>query len=862
VNIAIQQQFQSLVNGNGADDAHRAYGSHSAAHTIVLSPSDRARRGFERLWRSHALASRDAAIAPEFLTTDAWLAKLWSDAQCVGLLADERTLISETIETALWREAAQQTGDFTPAEASAVARALQEAWSLEHRYADGRADNTESNAPIASGANGVLYANARRWFVNRLREPGALTRAQLPACLAAQAGSIKALMSSRIVQTPSFAPIPAVDRALATLASAASCQLLPFVSTAISVSAQSVTRFEFALASDQRGAVVEAARLATLDAPLAIVVPELQLERGQWQRALTAAGVHHNLSLGPKLSEHPYVAALIRLLEAVTTPIDVEIIAQALRHPRWARSQEQMRRVSAREIELLNLGYQTTSLSAFEVGRETVFEPKRKQTRAAWAQTWRVFTDQLTIGHATMTSERFQLESAYQKLLATWTTLDQWLGALSASSALAEWSTLLSSTPFQPEGDDAPVQVMGLLESAGTPFSSVWITGLNDEVLPERSRQNPFLLAAWQRNERIGLGSLEECTSRAERLWHGWQSLSTRLTVSTSRAQDTRLVSPSPFVAGFDIQAMPRVVKTIKPPTRLSDERDAAWIQKRALSSSKLEAQALCPRRGWARIRLDLDDWPRRFDGVPPMVRGKIVHRIAETMGRSRMHANSIGVNLDFELTRLPNWTSSAISEFRELAKEVHSSVWDIEAARLYGLFNRFLQLENLREPFRVIDVECDIETDIDSTKFKLRIDRIESIGDDAIVILDFKSGQVNRKGLIDQRLSSPQLPLYALALERNAAQQASAISFAQLHDDEVTYVDVGRVPLLPKKKPTSNFDEIQAQWPVQISALIREVKEGDAIVAPIEGNKTCEYCGLQRLCRVDVRELTEPDDE
>ena len=58
---------------------------------------------------------------------------------------------------------------------------------------------------------------------------------------------------------------------------------------------------------------------------------------------------------------------------------------------------------------------------------------------------------------------------------------------------------LAAQTLFQPEAPDVPIQVLGVLESAGLEFDHLWVMGLTDEAWPIPARPNPFIPVALQR---------------------------------------------------------------------------------------------------------------------------------------------------------------------------------------------------------------------------------------------------------------------------------------------------------------------------------------------------------------------------
>ncbi len=777
---------------------------------------------------------------------------------------------------------------FTSAtEAAAIASLMQEAFALETRYANvvSAAGPAGAASQLDLGPNGKLYSEAKRIVQSRLKAGGAMASVQLPALIAQHAGSLSKLLpteDARVLLGPSFAPIPSVILALDSLQSAAlDTSKRPFerVEFPDATSACNPCRRLYANESAERSGVIAAAQAAIARgecAGVTIVVPSLATTREVWRRALVEANASFNISLGSNLSSFSDVAVWLTLLSGTfgESP-DVESTAQALRHGRWGLSRAQLQRVSAQEIEWLSRGKKRASFNDFApVINALAIAPidrRRSQSRSAWLQTWQSVAAQMLQSEVALDSASFQLRAAVERVGKSWRELDHWLPALTASEALSEWRDQLSSTPFQPENPGASIEVMGLLESAGTINDALWVTGLTDTVLPERSRLNPFLSASWQRSAGIGLASLDECAARADRLWRGWGGMSQSFSVSTAKFEAGHTLLASPFIASIPFEIGTTPATTAAPLIASQDECDVSALSVTAkLNAYGLEAQAVCPRRGWALGRLRAKVWPERFDGLSPLVRGTLLHKVAERLGQDRIAAHALGkpVNASDQLARLPDHIRAAIELARAETHEIPDDLWALEAERLYGLFEKFIALEADREAFVVLDVEHEATHEIGGVSFNLRMDRIERLSDETLAILDFKSGASMRTGLTDMRLSSPQLPLYAMALQQMRAADAaavSAVSFVQVNDDAVKYVglaDDGDAQLaLRTSRQTQTFSALKERWPVQLAALVSEFKSGVATVAPLSGAQTCNRCGMQRLCRVDLRLLNEANE-
>jgi ATP-dependent helicase/DNAse subunit B len=115
------------------------------------------------------------------------------------------------------------------------------------------------------------------------------------------------------------------------------------------------------------------------------------------------------------------------------------------------------------------------------------------------------------------------------------------------------------------------------------------------------------------------------------------------------------------------------------------------------------------------------------------------------------------------------------------------------------------------------------------------------------------------------------QLPLYAgFALAPD--EQIGGLAFAQLRSGEQFFagnVLDARRTMFPVLNGSSGLVknrltvEQLIDWKKQIEALAADFLAGRAIVDPREYPKTCEYCGLEALCRIaETRALLDAEDE
>jgi ATP-dependent helicase/nuclease subunit B len=865
-----------------------------AAKSIVLSPSDRARRAFARAWAHDAqrASGRDAAPLPRFMTIKSWFATLWNEGQLFGLLDDTRTLVAPTIEAAIWRHIASSVTAATRGESAVLADRFAEAWMLEHGY---RGD--AAFAPLASGSNGELYRVARKAFVDALRDANAITTSELPHALFANADCLRDLTFPHITTTPQFSGLISENNTLSILNRNA---VFTNFHGAKNDSAISKSRFPARDGGDERAAAiswvtqfVERESLENRHRQIAIVVPDLQQTRGGWKRALREAGLPHNISLGLPVSKYPWAAAGFALVSALFSPSAPETIAQALRHPRWGRSDATVAAINRREIELLRRGVPEITLNEFCDGASDGLRAlgarianalpsatlkRGNASRAHWSGVFEQAISAFDDAPTSLDSQTFQLREALLASIETWKQLDDWLPQVSIAAAQQELIAMTDQAAFQPEGSDAPVQVIGLLESAGVPFEAMWVTGMSERVLPEAVRANPYLAIQWQREQHVGLASVDECDARATRLLEGWKLLSPKIVASLPAQIDDEPQVWSPLVASWPdkpLVAMPVPSSQIRNEEAaletIDDESAPPWQPAGSRGVRALEAQANCPRRGFAEGRLRLVAWPERSDGLSPQLRGELVHDVAERVGRAL-----IAEAMDFARVQdlLSTHVADAVTSVAQANRRIPQHVWQAEQTRLQAVFTKLLQVESARAPFSIQDVEHVAKTRLENIDFSLRIDRVDRVnGIDSetgevrqsrLAVIDFKSGNVDRKFLFDERLTAPQLPLYALAL---GIENVDAVAYARVSDDYQDFVSFGTPAsgLEANKRGNATsptWDELRDLWRTKLTRLATELIAGDAALAPAYGETTCKRCDYQRFCRVDLQLLSSIEHE
>ena len=480
-------------------------------------------------------------------------------------------------------------------------------------------------------------------------------------------------------------------------------------------------------------------------------------------------------------------------------------------------------------------------------------------------------------GDRPLSSHEFQSHRAFGEVLDGLGRLDVLLGPLAFADAVRRLSQLCRQRLFQPETRGRPaIQVLGVLESAGLEFDALWVMGMNDDLWPPPPRPSPLLPAELQRSVGSAHASAEVELDFAQRVHARLSQSAPTVTFSWAQADGNRVLRPSPLIAGMPPAAeSPAEVATLaramaaEAPTALDLLDDAlappvAEGEKVSGGSWLLRAQAICPAWAYYQFRLGGEAMEEAVEGLDPAARGTLVHEALEAFwtavassdalaalgeaARNEAIAAAVAKALQsFELDR----RTSLPARFREL-----------EAARLARLLDLWLAVEARRgQGFAVIACEQPAEVEIEGIKVRMVVDRIDQLADGRLVIIDYKTGAaIDTKNWADQRITEPQLPIYAALVN----DEVAAVVFAKVLLDKPGFAGVAdEKDILPGVQGIGDdkqkiFDPAEfpdwiaviTHWRERLHAVASEVKQGRAgvVFADEKGLQYCEVLPLLRL--------------
>ena len=198
-------------------------------------------------------------------------------------------------------------------------------------------------------------------------------------------------------------------------------------------------------------------------------------------------------------------------------------------------------------------------------------------------------------------------------------------------------------------------------------------------------------------------------------------------------------------------------------------------------------------------------------------------------------------------------------------------AVADAESHRLAATMLAWIVEHEMPRPAFVAQAnEQAIETDVEGVAVNVRIDRIDALSSGGLAIVDYKSGRVVApQRWFAARPEGIQLAVYAHAVEHAAGAPLRALAFAQLKAGDIEVKGLVDGPDVwpgldiagASRVPVRDWADARATLRDELAMLAREIRDGVARVAPRRPS-TCQYCGLQPLCRIRLLDDGAPADD
>ena len=874
---------------------------------LVVTASDRAARALANAFhRARRAENRTAWPAPNILSWNNFARSAWE--QRAFIQNDPRQVLNPLQEQSLWVEIARD-GQFaaTPLEnpRHRLAALAMDAHRLLCSYAPRQLKNANRTAWQRDAGS---FSDWLAAFDEACTERGLLSPARLPVELASL------LQSESTPRKPLL--LAGFDRILPTqravLDAWGAWQEADLCAQATSLTFVAAATAQSELAACARWCSTRLA--AHPEARILLITQDISQRRGEMERAFlstfsgSAAAPPFEFSLGIPLSRVALPRAAHLVLRWLNSPLaeheldwlfasgyaaperETLALQAAMRRIR-RRSQEQptwtlpafsaaSQRLAASDPEQSA----TACLTRFAAARNQLANTARTRSPLEWAELVPQLLESLHFAAGN------QLSSAEYQALGEWQQALESAGSLGFDGRRIPWPEFLSmlgrvldETLFSPESRDAPIQIVGPAESAGLPADAIWFLGASEEAWPPKGSAHPFLPFDVQRQ-----AGMPHATPHLD--WELAAAITARLAASAPEvhfsyprqkdgveSRPTRLVAqiagpPQPLPGEPDLPPTPvAIAESVEDFTRIAFPLD----QVRG-GSGVLTSQSQCPFKAFATARLDAQGWSAAEAGLTAAQRGSLLHEVLHSIWRgapegirSRSELGNIEDKISFTCNHVQRILQQKLSE--EIRARMPRRYLELEAQRLVSLVAEWLEYEATRAEFMVRETEAKRAVRLAGLAFDVRLDRIDQLIDDTLLVIDYKSGNPTPKSWELPRPDDVQLPLYAgFALER-AAEPLGGLVFAKVRRGNHEFVgrvfnaastllpDLGRTTSLARSPLT--VEELEG-WRDAIEKLASDFVAGAAGMDPREYPKTCEGCGLQALCRIQESRFARAEDE
>ena len=842
--------------------------------------------------------------APDILPLTAFVTRAYEDGVYSGRGAELPILLAPAEEQALWEDILGHSEEsarlLAPAQAAASAR---DAWKTAHAWGI-----LEATKRFPKNDDAEAFVRWAQRYERVTRNAGHTEGARLPEVVAGVLGEAGVAKPALLVQY-GFDIVTTQQHSLFQALVAQGCEI---ASCAPGRRESNALRVRSLDAQDEirqaarwaRHRLEQAAARGT-PVRIGIVVPDLESRRNALRRAFSQTlgadgGVPpFNLSLGEPLTSLPLVDAALLVLELAGREIAFERASLLIRSPFLAGGDSEMvgraqldaalrRRAEPgltleRLIVLLRSHPAQAQGAGLQRKLEALAEFRKARLFGAQSPTqWsRAFSEALALvgfpGERALDSAEYQTLKKWHDVVAQFARLERVVAKLGYGEALARLRRLAAETAFQPESPDVPVQILGVLESAGCEFDHLWIMGLSVEAWPLAARPNPFLPLALQRQAGIPEASADASLELDRRITEGWLAAAGEVVLSHPSREADRELAPSPLIAALDEGAldlppyMPyrNALHASRALERIDDATAPAIRQGETRGGSALiRDQAACPFRAFARHRLGAEPLDAPHAGLDALERGSLVHQVLATAWGELENRHSLDTMSPEDLHGLlASAAEAAVARHkRERPTTLGGKFAEIEKRRLAGLARDWLDVEKTRGDFSVFALESKRTIEIGGLRLSGRLDRVDETANGERIIIDYKITSPGVKAWLGQRPDEPQLPLYLTAAE----PEARAIAFAQVKAGNMKLVSLaaedGILPgarLLPdnrlKRAEQSWADQMDA-WRVELERLAQGFAAGEALVDPKPG--ACDFCDQRPFCRIHEREAGLGDGE
>jgi ATP-dependent helicase/nuclease subunit B len=585
-----------------------------------------------------------------------------------------------------------------------------------------------------------------------------------------------------------------------------------------------------------------------------------------WQHAHKSLFDAVNVSYGRRLSDYPAIAVGLKLLRWLVDDLSSKDVSMLLRSPLVGTSIISGR--SRLELRLRQLPDRlwspsmiTAELRAREDGENAsdwlsrvaaLSKRRRELPKQATPAEWAVLVDEILRafgwpGQGTLDSAEFQLINRWRDQLNEFARLGLVSSNMAPGIAIARLELMASESVFQPESTTAAVHLMGPLEASGAAFDALWLTGVTTANWPPAG--TPSALISRRLQEKLGMpdctpaNTLQHTEATLKRLLASAAAVVCSHALTDDDAEQTAsgllqpfspttgtvVSDPGWYAAALTKRADLRDVEDCVPPMTAEEKISggAGTIQRHlnnpvaAFVHGRMGAKIIYP----------------QVLGIPASMRGNLIHDALYKLYIDLPSSDNIREWQGEELSgRIDSAVNFAFARHERNIDAVLQQLLLLERRRISALLRQFIAIDGARDSFQVASVEGKFEFVAGHIRLPLRFDRIDSVGEQGIAILDYKTGA--KKRLLNRKREAQEIQLFVYACATEAP--VSALALVNVDSREIAFDGAGL-----GYTDADEWPELLQQVKAQIATACGEISNGDVRLNIEQGIKSARPLNL-----------------
>lgn len=585
-----------------------------------------------------------------------------------------------------------------------------------------------------------------------------------------------------------------------------------------------------------------------------------------WQHGHKSLFDAVNVSYGRRLSDYPAISIALILLRWLVDDLSSADVSMLLRSPLLGTTSVAGRsRLELRLRQLPDRHWSPSMITAELRGRDdgenvsdwlarlAAFSKRRRELpKQATPAEWAVLFDEVLRafgwpGQSALDSTEFQLINRWRELLNEFARLGLVSSNMAPNLAASRIDLMANDTVFQPESSSALVQLMGPLEASGAAFDALWLSGVTTTNWPPAG--TPSTLVSRRLQEKTGMpdctpaNTLHYAVEMLKRLLGSSKTIVCSYALSDDDAEQTAsgllqlfpsttevaTNDPGWYAARFPDKTDLRLADDSVPPVTAGERiaGGAGTIQRQLNDPISTFVQG----RMGARVI-----YPQAI-GIPAMMRGNLIHDALYNLYIDLPSSDTIRGWQGRDLTeRIDASVGFAFARHERNVDAVLQQLLLLERRRISDLLRQFVAVDGARQDFQVAGVEGKFEFVAGHIRLPLRFDRIDSVGENGIAILDYKTGA--KKRLLNRKKEVQEIQLFVYACATEAP--VSALALVNIDSREIAFDGAGL-----GYTDADEWPDLLQQIKVQISAACDEISSGDVRINIEQGIKSARPLNL-----------------